>query len=152
MSEAKARVEIFSSPWRHKELLISMVRREVMGRYRGSVMGLLRSLLSPLLMLLVYTFVFSTMLKLRWPQGSSSESEFTLLVFAGLLTFNVFAECVARAPSLILANSNYVKRLMFPLETLPWVVLGAVLFHTLLHLNPLILVVEQTRRGFADVL
>ena len=134
MSDANTRTGVFSSPWRHKELLVSMIQREVVGRYRGSVMGLLWSLLNPLLMLLVYTFVFSTMLKLRWPQGSGSKSEFALLVFAGLLTFNVFAECVARAPGLILANTNYVKKVMFPLEILPWVVLGAVLFHTLASL------------------
>ncbi len=134
MSEVNARAGMFSSPWRHRELLVSMVQREVIGRYRGSIMGLLWSFLNPLFMLLVYTFVFSMMFKLRWPQGSGSRSEFALLVFAGLLVFNVFAECVGRAPGLIIANANYVKKVMFPLEILPWVVLGAVLFHTLASL------------------
>ncbi|WP_460063487.1 ABC transporter permease [Pseudomonas sp. H2_H09] len=134
MSEVNARAGMFSSPWRHRELLVSMVQREVIGRYRGSIMGLLWSFLNPLFMLLVYTFVFSMMFKLRWPQGSGSRSEFALLVFADLLVFNVFAECVGRAPGLIIANANYVKKVMFPLEILPWVVLGAVLFHTLASL------------------
>ena len=125
---------MFSSPWRHRELLVSMVQRDVIGRYRGSIMGLLWSFLNPLFMLLVYTFVFSMMFKMRWPQGSGSRTEFALLVFAGLLVFNVFSECVSRAPGLIISNANYVKKVMFPLEILPWVVLGAVLFHTLASL------------------
>ncbi|MBE8599654.1 ABC transporter permease [Pseudomonas cyclaminis] len=125
---------MFSSPWRHRELLVSMVQRDVIGRYRGSIMGLLWSFLNPLFMLLVYTFVFSMMFKLRWPQGSGSRTEFALLVFAGLLVFNVFSECVSRAPGLIISNANYVKKVMFPLEILPWVVLGAVLFHTVASL------------------
>ncbi|QRY77341.1 ABC transporter permease [Pseudomonas sp. PDNC002] len=135
MVDASMRAGLFISPWRHRELLFSMVQREVIGRYRGSIMGLLWSLLNPLFMLLVYTFVFSMMFKLRWPQGSGSKAEFALLVFAGLLVFNVFSECVTRAPNLIIANTNYVKKVVFPLEILPWVVLGSVLFHTLANLS-----------------
>lgn len=134
MVGASMRSGILISPWRHRELLFSMVQREVIGRYRGSILGLLWSLLNPLFMLLVYTFVFSMMFKLRWPQGSGSRAEFALLVFAGLLVFNVFSECVTRAPHLIIANTNYVKRVVFPLEILPWVVLGSVLFHALASL------------------
>ena len=134
MSQTNTQAGMFSSPWRHRELLVSMVQRDVIGRYRGSIMGLLWSFLNPLFMLLVYTFVFSMMFKMRWPQGSGSRTEFALLVFAGLLVFNVFSECVSRAPGLIISNANYVKKVMFPLEILPWVVLGAVLFHTLASL------------------
>ncbi|WP_426126655.1 ABC transporter permease [Pseudomonas sp. DWP1b1] len=134
MSEANTRAGMFSSPWRHRELLVSMIQREVIGRYRGSILGLLWSFLNPLFMLLVYTFVFSMMFKLRWPQGSGSRTEFALLVFAGLLVFNVLSECMVRAPGLILSNANYVKKVQFPLEILPWVALGSVLFHTLASL------------------
>ncbi|MES2935531.1 MAG: ABC transporter permease [Pseudomonadota bacterium] len=123
--------EIVASPWRHRDLLIAMIQREVIGRYRGSVMGLLWSFLNPAFMLLVYTFVFSVVFSARWQGGSASKTEFALIVFAGLIVFNLFSECVTRAPSLILSNVNYVKKVIFPLEILPWVSIGAALFHAL---------------------
>lgn len=131
MGEASTRSGIFFSLWRHRELLAAMVQREVIGRYRGSVMGVLWSFLNPLFMLLVYTFIFSVVFKVRWQAGSDSRGEFALLVFAGMMVFSVFSECVIRAPALIIANTNYVKKVVFPLEILPWVIMGAVLFHTL---------------------
>jgi lipopolysaccharide transport system permease protein len=114
----------------HRHLVASLVRREVVGRYRGSMLGLLWSFFNPLLMLAVYTFVFSIVFKARW-HGSATESrgEFALVLFAGLMMFNFFAECVNRAPTLILANVNYVKKVVFPLEVLPVVVLGSAGFH-----------------------
>ncbi|WP_256262424.1 ABC transporter permease [Pseudomonas gingeri] len=126
---------IFSSPWQHRELLLSMIKREMLGRYRGSMMGLLWSFLNPLLMLAVYTLVFSVMFKQKWQGGSESRSEFALLVFAGLLVFNIFSECVQRAPTLIAANANYVKKVIFPLEILPWMTLGSVLLHAMASLS-----------------
>lgn len=114
---------------RHKGLLWSLVRREVTGRYKGSVMGLLWSFVNPILMLAVYTFVFSVVFQARWSTGSDSKTEFALVLFAGLMLFNLFAECITRAPSLIPANVNYVKKVVFPVEILPLVVLGNALFH-----------------------
>ncbi|ROL87982.1 hypothetical protein BK640_30545 [Pseudomonas protegens] len=93
--------------------------------------GLLWSFLNPLLMLLVYTFVFSVVFKVRWDTGSDSKSQFALLVFTGMMVFNLFSECISRAPGLIPSNANYVKKVVFPLDLLPGVILGAVLFHTL---------------------
>ena len=113
----------------HKGLLWSLVRREVVGRYKGSVMGLLWSFVNPMLMLAVYTFVFSVVFQARWSTGSDSKTEFALVLFAGLILFNLFAECITRAPSLITANVNYVKKVVFPVEILPLVVLGNALFH-----------------------
>lgn len=108
-----------------------MIKREVTGRYRGSLLGLLWSLVTPMLMLGIYTFVFSVVFKVRMNQagGIDSQFEFALLLFAGLIVFNLFSECLSRAPTLILNNVNYVKRIIFPLEILPWVTLGAALFH-----------------------
>jgi lipopolysaccharide transport system permease protein len=103
--------------------------RDILGRYRGSFIGILWSFFNPLLMLAVYTFVFGLVFKARWNIGSDSRSEFALVLFAGLIVFNLFAECVNRAPGLILYNVNYVKKVVFPLEILPWVVLGSALFH-----------------------
>lgn len=108
-----------------------MTKREVIARYRGSLFGLLWSFVTPMLMLAIYTFVFSVVFKVRLEQTDSIDSqfEFALLLFAGLIVFNLFSECLSRAPTLILNNTNYVKRIIFPLEILPWVTLGAALFH-----------------------
>jgi len=98
-------------------------------------MGLFWSFSNPVLMLAVFTFVFSVVFKARWGSGSDSKMEFALVLFAGLIVFNLFAECINRAPSLILSNVNYVKRVVFPLEILPWVALGSALFHTMVSVG-----------------
>lgn len=119
-----------ASFWRNRSLIKSLVMREVIGRYRGSMMGILWSFINPILMLAVYTFVFSVVFKTRWSGGSDSKTEFALVLFAGLIVFNFFSECVNRAPSLILSNVNYVKKVVFPLEVLPWVSIGSAFFHS----------------------
>jgi lipopolysaccharide transport system permease protein len=106
-----------------------LTRREITGRYQGSMLGMLWSFFNPVFMLLVYTFVFSVVFKARWGGGSESRAEFALVLFAGMLVFNLFAECVSRAPTLILSNPTYVKKVIFPLEILPWVNFGTALFH-----------------------
>ena len=122
----------FASPWRYRPLIAQMVKRDVVGRYRGSMMGLLWSFLNPLLMLVVYTFVFSVVFKAKWSTGGDeSKADFALILFVGMIVHQVFSECVNRAPRLILDNSNYVKKVVFPLEILPWVAMGATLFHAL---------------------
>ena len=122
--------EMASSLWRNKGLIRNLVLREVVGRYKGSMLGIFWSLVTPVFMLAVYTFVFSVVFKARWGSGGSdSKTEFALVLFAGLLVFNLFAECINRAPSLVLANVNYVKKVVFPLEVLPWVAMGSALFH-----------------------
>lgn len=127
--------EAITSAWANRALIKALTAREVIGRYRGSVLGVLWSLFHPLLMLVVYSFVFSVVFKARWQGGSDSKLEFALVLFAGLIVFNVFAECINRAPGLILGNANYVKKVIFPLEVLPWVTLGAALFHALVSLS-----------------
>ncbi len=121
--------EIAASLWRNRSLVKASIKREVLGRYRGSVMGILWSFFNPLFMLAVYTFVFSVVFKARWSAGSESKTEFALVLFAGMIVFSLFAECINRAPGLIIGNQNYVKKVVFPLEILPWVGLGAALFH-----------------------
>ena len=101
--------EMFACLWRHRQLIHASAKREVLGRYRGSVLGLFWSFFNPLFMLAIYTFVFSVVFKARWNAGSDSKTEFALVLFAGLIVFNLFAECINRAPTLILSNPNYVK-------------------------------------------
>ena len=122
--------EMVASLWRNKGLIRNLVHREVVGRYKGSMLGIFWSLVTPVFMLAVYTFVFSVVFKARWGSGDEgSKTEFALVLFAGLLVFNLFAECINRAPGLVLANVNYVKKVVFPLEVLPWVAMGSALFH-----------------------
>jgi lipopolysaccharide transport system permease protein len=127
--------EIAASLWRNRSLVKASIKREVLGRYRGSVMGVLWSFFNPVFMLIVYTFVFSVIFKARWSAGSESKTEFALVLFAGMIVFNLFAECINRAPALIVGNQNYVKKVVFPLEILPWVGLGAALFHGAISLG-----------------
>ncbi len=121
-----------ASLWRNRNLTKASVKREVLGRYRGSVMGILWSFFNPLFMLAVYTVVFSVVFKARWGASSGSKVEFALVLFAGLMLFNLFSECVNRAPQLILSNVNYVKKVIFPLEILPAITLLSALFHALI--------------------
>ena len=127
-------IEMGASLWRHRRLVQVLIQREVIGRYRGSVMGILWSFFNPVFMLVIYTFVFSVVFKARWNVDSDSKTEFALVLFAGLIMFNLFSECVNRAPGLIISNANYVKKVVFPLEILPWVVLGSAMFHALISL------------------
>lgn len=127
--------EMVASLWRNRSLTKTLIQREVIGRYRGSVMGILWSFFNPVFMLVIYTFVFSVVFKARWNTGSDSKTEFALVLFAGLIVFNLFGECFNRSPSLILSNVNYVKKVVFPLEVLPVVALGSAMFHALISLG-----------------
>lgn len=109
-------------------LLISLTRREIEVRYRGSLLGVLWSFLNPLFMMAVFTFVFAIVLRARWGQGDGNTVEFALIIFAGLTTFNLFAEVASRAPSLVTSQPNLVKKVVFPLQILPVVALGGALF------------------------
>lgn len=128
-------VEMVAGLWRNRSLIHASAKREVLGRYRGSALGLLWSFFNPLFMLTVYTFVFSVVFNARWGSGSSSKIEFALVLFAGLIVFNLFAECINRAPTLILSNPNYVKKVVFPLEILPFVGLLGALYHSLISVG-----------------
>lgn len=132
-------VELFSSQWRHRQLIAQMTKREVAGRYRGSLMGLAWSFFNPILMLSVYTFVFSEVFKARWGAGDGGDkASFAVFLFVGMIVHGLFAECINRAPGLILANVNYVKKVLFPLEILPSVAMGSALFHAIVSLMVLL--------------
>jgi lipopolysaccharide transport system permease protein len=126
--------EMVASFWRHRRLILASAKQEVLGRYRGSMLGLLWSFFYPLFMLVVYTFVFSEVFKARWSADSGSKTEFALMLFLGLIMFNLFAECINRAPSLILSNVNYVKKVVFPLEILPFITLLSGMYYALISL------------------
>ena len=130
--------ELFLSQWRNRQLIVQLTKRDVLGRYRGSMMGLAWSFFNPLIMLTVYTFVFSVVFKARWSVAGEDKVNFAIILFVGLIAYGLFAECINRAPSLILSNSNYVKKVVFPLEILPSVALGSALFHSAVSLAVLL--------------
>jgi lipopolysaccharide transport system permease protein len=128
------------SLWRNRQLILQMTKREVIGRYKGSALGLTWSLLNPMLMLAVYTFVFSGIFKARWGGGGDeSKTQFAVVLFVGMIVQGLFAEVLSRAPSLILSNVNYVKKVVFPIEILPVIAMGAALFHSLISLGVLLI-------------
>jgi lipopolysaccharide transport system permease protein len=126
--------------WQYRELIRQLAYREVLGRYKGSFLGLAWSVLHPLLMLVVYTFVFSVIFKARWgvdPEEGRAVFAFTL--FIGLITFGLFAELVNAAPTLILYNASFVKKVVFPLEVLVVVRFLSITAHSLFSLAILLL-------------
>jgi lipopolysaccharide transport system permease protein len=128
-------VEMISSLIKNRQLIWQMTKRDVVGRYKGSVLGLTWSFFNPLIMLTVYTFVFSVAFKARWHTGSDSKTEFALALFVGMIAHGLVAECINRAPGLIISNANYVKKVIFPIDILPWMAMGTTIFHTLVSLS-----------------
>ncbi len=124
----------------NRQLIMQMVWREVIGRYRGSIIGLLWSFINPVLMLGVYTFVFSVVFQTKWNVDiGGNKPVFAFVLFVGMIVHGLLAEVLIRAPNLILTNANYVKKVIFPLEILPVVSLLSALFHTSASLIVLLL-------------
>ena len=105
------------------QLYRRMIIRDLSLRYRGSVLGAIWSLLNPLSLLVVFSFVFGVVLNARW--GEVPGANFPLILFSGLVPFIFLSEIISRSPTLILENSNYVKKVVFPLELLPFVINGS---------------------------
>lgn len=104
--------------WRNRKLIASMVRRDIGARYKGSFGGALWTFLNPLLLMATYFFVFGVVLKTRFG-ADTSRSGFVLYFLAGMLPWLPISEAVGRSPHVILEYRNFVKKLVFPLETLP---------------------------------
>lgn len=126
-------IQFFKSAIKNRHLVKQMTVRDVVGRYRGSFIGIGWSFLHPLLMLAVFTFVFSFVFQMRWgvPVGGQEEGKgvFAVVLFVGLITHSFLSEILTRAPSLIVSNTNYVKKVIFPLEILPWMSILSALVH-----------------------
>ena len=122
----------FMSAVNHRALLQQMVKRELGNRYQGTLLGWLWSLLNPLMMLLLYTFVFKVIFKARWPDIENSNIEFASVLFIGLLVHGFFAEVLTRSTTIIVENKNYVKKVVFPLPVLAWTITLTALINMLL--------------------
>ena len=124
----------------HRELLWDLVKRDFIGRYKGSMLGVVWSLFNPLFMLAIYTIVFGVAFKSKWAGlGEESTVAFALVLFSGIIIHNFFTECLGRAPSLIISHPNYVKKVVFPLEILPWMALLSALLHFLVSFGALLI-------------
>lgn len=126
----------------HPFLIWQLAKRDVVARYRGSVFGLLWAIARPLVMLTIYTFVFSVIFQVRWnqPGPEGGQVSFAVVLFAGLIVHGLLAECLNRAPTLVISNANYVRKVVFPLDSLSYVLLISSLFHTVISFVVLIVV------------
>lgn len=127
----------------HRRLIAQLIRRELRARYVGSLLGPVWPLLTHLLMLAIYTFVFGVVLQSRWPPPTAvgnavvephATVDFAILLFAGLIVFGIFSEVMSRAPSLVVGNAIYVRSAAFPLEALAPVAVGSALANAALAL------------------
>ena len=134
-------VQLMRSIWKHKFLIEQMVKRDLSQRFRGSFLGMLWTIINPLFMLLIYTFVFSIIFKARWRPGTEDipMGEFALILFAGLIPYNFFSEVIGRSSTIITQNPNYVKKVVFPLEILVIVSLGTAFITSLINLGILLI-------------
>jgi lipopolysaccharide transport system permease protein len=112
-----APISIILSLWHYRTLILRLTTRELSAKWRGTVLGIFWSIATPLLSFFIYGFVFSQIMHSRW-SGELENTDYSLVLFSGLVTFSIFIESVNRAPSLILENVSYVKKVIFPLEIL----------------------------------
>jgi len=132
-------VAMLGSLFRHRELLWELVKRDFIGRYKASLLGVVWSLFNPLLMLAIYTVVFSVAFKAKWGgTGEESKVAFAIVLFSGMIIHSFFAECNNRAPNLIISHPQYVKKVIFPLEILPWMAMFSALLHFLVSFGVLL--------------
>lgn len=114
----------------HRQLILQMTKREIASRYKGSIFGLLWSFINPLLMLAVYSFVFTFVFKAKWGSAVDTEqSNFAVILFAGLIIHGFFSEILLLSTNSVTGNSNYVKKVVFPLHILSVITTLASLFN-----------------------
>ena len=134
----------------HRYLLGQLILRDVLLRYRGAMFGVLWIFLSPLLLLAIFAFVFGQIFEARWPEQPKGPP-FWILLYSGLIVFNIFGEAVSRSPTAVRAYPSYVKKIIFPVHLLPMVPLGAGLIHAAFNLVILIFVLVWTGNFSAGI-
>jgi lipopolysaccharide transport system permease protein len=118
----------------NKSLIISLAKKDIISRYRGSMLGILWSFFNPLLMLGLYTFFFRFVFKAKWPDVGDTNADYAVMLFAGLVVHAFASDIISRSAGIISNNSNLVKKVVFPIEIMPWVVLISSMFHTFISL------------------
>jgi lipopolysaccharide transport system permease protein len=133
--------------WSNRYLLASLTRREILGRYRGSWLGMFWTLLNPLLMLGIYTFIFGMVFQVRWDADQGIDAQFAAILFTGIILHGILGEVLSRSPTSVVSNANFVKKVVFPLELLGWVTVVTAFFHFLLALAVLAMFLLLTGHG-----
>ncbi|MFA5276541.1 MAG: ABC transporter permease [Candidatus Omnitrophota bacterium] len=129
----------FCNIWHRRDLLRQLVLRNIQIRYKGTAIGLIWMVITPLIMLSVYTFVFSVIFKARWGTDfGDSKAAFALIIFCGIVVFNIFSESVTGSVGGISGNPNYVKKVVFPLEILPVSIVFSSMFFGLVSVGILL--------------
>jgi lipopolysaccharide transport system permease protein len=119
---------------RYRPLIQALVARELKARYRGSVLGFFWSFINPLLLLLIYTFVFSTVL----PARQANLEPYALFLFCGILPWTWFSSSLLESSNVLIGGGNLIKKVLFPAEVLPIVTVLANMVHFLLGLPILV--------------
>lgn len=132
-------VEPLESLWRNRQLFRRVLSRDILSMVRGSVLGLAWVVVIPLVLVAIYTFVFGVVLPSTWSAETRSPLEVPLIFFAGLTVFGFFMEVITRAPNVIRDNSVYVKKIVFPLDILAWMLAGTAMFKLLINFTLLLL-------------
>ncbi|HEY8682979.1 MAG TPA: ABC transporter permease [Rhodanobacter sp.] len=127
-------ISLLRSTWKHRELIMQLTRKDVVGRYKGSLLGLAWSFMSPLFMLGIYTLFFTEIFHARWGAADTGKGQYATALFAGLIVHAVFGESITRGSQLVTDNANYVTKVIFPLEILPWVSTLTSMYHALASL------------------
>ncbi len=141
--------------WAERRLIVHLAGRQIAQRYRGSVGGALWSFLLPLVMLVTYTFVFSVVLKARFAVSAEveeSQVDYALMLYCGILLYTIFQESLGAAPALMLSNANYVKRVVFPLEVLPFTTVAAAVVNAAIATGILVLVTLGLKQEVSSTL
>ncbi|MFT6436863.1 MAG: lipopolysaccharide transport system permease protein [Candidatus Azotimanducaceae bacterium] len=125
---------LLSSVFSHQSLIYQLVKRDIGSRYKGSILGILWAVANPVLMLVIYTFVFSVIFNARWGGSSAEQAHFSIFLFSGLICHSLLAEILTKSSDLILNQPNYVTKVIFPLEILPLVAVLSSVFQTLVNL------------------
>lgn len=125
--------------YKNNYLFWKLVIRDIKQRYQGSILGMLWAIIVPILMLIIYTFFFSEVFQAKWDIDTSDKYQFAIVLFCGLCVFNMISEVMSRSTVLIASNTNYVKKVIFPLEILPAVTVCAALFNCIISFMILII-------------
>ena len=114
--------------WRYKDFVMSTIARDFQARYRNSVLGIGWTILNPLAMIVIYTLIFSQVMQTRLP-GSQSSFAYSIFLMAGILPWGLFADILARSPSMFIDNANLIKKVSLPKLCFPLIVMGSSLLN-----------------------
>jgi lipopolysaccharide transport system permease protein len=145
-------LHIATELFRHRYLIVQLTRRDLLLKYRGSYLGIGWSFFYPLLLLLSFTFVFGKIFDSRWMQPAGHAAPLALIMYCGLIVFNIFSEVAGAAPRLIHGYQNYVKKIIFPVEILPVVVVFTASIHAAINMLILLLAIAVMSDGHATLL